>query len=431
VHASEISGKAFFCHFKVLRWLAPLVVMIMMWSGGIAAEPSVTQYLLFQSFVGEAAPDTGVYHRRLPKRGLQMIAQHIAETVRPAGGNPNRLLGFAVGPIATDQGEDDARSVIRDAFDIALETDMAVALHLDDYMFTAQARWPDGRGLRSAPGVTEWRDWSGAPAGALEIGWLPNVKLPLPLCYENPEVKRFVTYWTKDVIGQEIKQQINRLAQAGKAKLFAGVIVGWESNLFYGYCSLSQLGYSAQNPPADFDRERERILQRHIERWSKGIYDAGIPRDLIFTHITALPKRDYERMSARLPRARIRDIPGSTGFRAHWTAFNDYSHAGFSAYVDDGRFEDIHQAVQAQGGGRWAMAEGTNVVLTSQEGAARSPLDWETYLARSFNHGAMLVNIFGGFQGEGGGFRGSTESNEALAAYRKFLQGAQLIEGAK
>jgi hypothetical protein len=63
-----------------------------------------------------------------------------------------------------DQGEDDARSVIRDAFDIALETDMAVALHLDDYMFWAQARLPGGRLLRGTEGTTEWKDWSGTPA---------------------------------------------------------------------------------------------------------------------------------------------------------------------------------------------------------------------------------------------------------------------------
>jgi hypothetical protein len=54
---------------------------------------------------------------------------------------------------------------------------------------------------------------------------------------------------------------------------------------------------------------------------------------------------------------------------------------------------------------------------------------WEAYLARSFNHGAKIVDLFGGFQGEGAGeFGRSTESDEALAAYRKFLRGGHLAE---
>jgi hypothetical protein len=397
---------------------------------GFAAEPSAPQYLLFQIFLGGPEPRSGIYLKNRSKDDILRMARQIATAARPARGDPNRILGFAVGPIAVDQGEDDARSVIRDAFDIAWETDMAVALHLDDYMFWAQARLPDGRLLRGAEGTTEWKDWLETPAQGLEIGWLPNVKLAPQICYESPKVKEFTTYWTKDVIGQEVKRQFDRFVQAGKAKLFAGIIAGWESNLAYGYCSLSHLGYSAQNPPADFDHERERVLQRNIERWAKGISDAGIPRDLIFTHLGPIPKRDYDKLTAMLPRSRIREIPQSTAFRAFWTAFNGYSSPGFSAYPDDRRFADIYQAVRAYGRGTWAMAEGTNVVLGAPP--TRSPLAWETYLARSFNHGARIVDLFGGFQGEAAGeFGRSTESDEALAAYRKFLGGDHLVDDPK
>jgi len=400
----------------------------------VAAEPPTPQYLLFQIFIGSPDFRSGVYHRAMSKEDILRVARHIADTVRTARSDPNRILGFAVGPIAMDQGQDDARSVIRDAFDVALETDMAVALHLDDYMFWTQARWPDGRLLRAVQGTAEWRDWSGAPAGGLEISWLPNVKLAPQMCYESPEVRNFASYWTRDVIGGEVKKQFDRLVAAGKSQLFAGIIVGWESNLAYGYCSLSHLGYSSQRQPADFDREREHVLQRHIERWAKGIYDSGIPRDLIFTHIGPIPRRDYEKMSAMLSRARIREMPQSTAFRAFWTAFNSYSNGGFSAYPEEGRFEDIYEAVQAQNSRKWAMAEGTNTVLgpgTLPGVEARSSLNWETYLGRSFNHGATIVNIFGGFQGYSGEFTRSTESEDAITAYRKFLRGDSLVEDTK
>ncbi len=399
-------------------------------SPSAAAEPPTPQYLLFQIFLGAPDMQSGVFRRGASKDHILRVARQIADTVRPPHADPDRVLGFSIGPIAPDEAEDEARSAIRDAFDVALATDMAVALHLDDYMFWTRARLPDGRMLRDTPGTAEWKDWSATPAGGLEIGWLPNVKLMPQICYENPVAREFATHWTRDVIGAAVKQQYERPAQLGKARLFAGVITGWESNLAFGYCSLSELGYSAQHPPEDFDRERERVLQRHIERWAKGIYDAGIPRDLIFTHLGPIAKRDYDKLTATLPRSRLREIPQATAFRAFWTAFNGYSSPGFSAYPADGYFDDIHDAISAHGRGPWAIAEGTNVTVGSPP--ARSALAWESYLARGFNHGARLVNLFGGFQGAGAGeFARSTESSEALAAYRKFLSGGQLVEDPK
>src|SRR5262249_44771179 len=179
--------------------------------------------------------------------------------------------------------------------------------------------------LRDVPGTTEWRDWSETPAGPLQIGWLPNVRLAPQMCYENQTVRQFVMHWTTDVLGREIKRQYDRLVAAGKPELFAGVIAGWESNLADGYCSLSHLGFSAQRPPADFDHAREQVLQRHIEDWAKGIYDAQIPKDRIFTHVSPIGERAYQELVARVPLERIRQIPQSAAFRAYWTAFNRYS----------------------------------------------------------------------------------------------------------
>ena len=424
----------------VMPLLAAIFVAMFISVGSIAAEVVEPQALVFQIGIGAGGPDSTVYHCCLPKSAVLTIARQIAATVRTARRDPNRILGFAVGPIAMDQGADGARSVIRDAFDVALETDLAVALHLDDYMFSTQARWPDGRLLRDAQGTAEWKDWSQTPADGLQIGWMANARLMPQLCYENPQVTAFETYWSKEVIGQEVKKQLDRLVQAGKPALFAGVIAGWESNLSDGYCSLSNLGYGAQNPPADFDHERERVLQRHIERWAKGLNDAGIPRELIFTHVGIMPKPEHDRMTSTMSPDQMRKMPGSTAPRAFWTAFNRYSNPGFTGYPDTEGYREIYQAVHQYGRGSWAMAEGTDM------GDGRSlPLPWETYLAQSFNHGARLVNIFGAFQGGGGSPSGlpppfqqvisrakqATEGEEAVAAYRKFLQGNRLVEDSR
>jgi hypothetical protein len=53
----------------------------------------------------------------------------------------------------------------------------------------------------------------------------------------------------------------------------------------------------------------------------------------------------------------------------------------------------------------------------------------EDYLARMFNHGATMTNVFGwGVGDKATVFRRATESDEAVAAYRKFLRGARLEE---
>jgi hypothetical protein len=385
-------------------------------------QPPMPQYLLFEIFLG--GPNGGAFHRGTSKADILRSAQQIT-ALRPERTDPNRILGFSIGPVAMDLGSDEARAAIRDAFDVVLETDLAIAIHLDDYMFWGRARTPDGRLLRSIPGTAEWTDWSGTPAGSLQIGYLPNAGLAPQLCYENPAVREFATYWTRDVIGAEVKRQYDRLVRTGKEKLFAGVIAGWESNLAYGYCSLTQLGYGARNPPPDFDRAREQVLQRHIERWSKGIHDAGIPSDRIFTHLGPISKRDHDHMRSMIPATHIRRIHQSTALRAFWTAFNSYSNPGFSAYAEADIYDDIERALKANGRTIWALAEGANISPASP--SAPPPMSWEAYLAKHVNRGAKITNIFGAFQGPGSGeFGRAAESPEAIAAYRKFLRGETL-----
>jgi hypothetical protein len=163
--------------------------------------------------------------------------------------------------------------------------------------------------------------------------------------------------------------------------------------------SLTYLGYSAANPPANLADAQAVVLQRHISLWAQYLTQAGIPARSIFTHLA---------------------IPGGI---QPWVAVNPYSNPGWSNYVWSDDFVQIYDAVGTK---PWAQAEGSNVVLTPT-GASVSPYSWETYLAASYNHGAQIVTIFGAFQGETGGFERAL-SAEALAAYSKFLGGNTLIE---
>lgn len=410
-----------------VRLLAGLIVTITA-TLSARAEVQGPQYLLFQIFTGTPDQSSGVFHRGLSKADLLTDVRQIGSAVQVTPGVANRLVGFSVGPIAMDEGETEARQLIDDAFAVAVQTNLAVAFHLDDYMFWSQASASGGRLLRTSAGTTEWTDWSGTPAPGMQIDWLPNVNLPPQLCYENPAVIAFVVNWTKNVVGQEIAIQYKKLAQAGKGALFAGVISGWESNMSYGYCSMTQLGFSATNLPANLEHEREVVLQRQIARWSQGIANAGIATNRIFTHVAPMPEQNYEQLVAAVPAAKIMQMPNSTAFDAYWVAFNSTSSPGFSAYVDADRFSQIYAALQANNGISWAMAEGSNLML-SPTGPVAPSFGWESYLARNFNHGAVLVNIYGGFQGaQMGVFQQAAQSSAAIAAYQKFLSGGVLVE---
>ncbi len=100
----------------------------------------------------------------------------------------------------------------------------------------------------------------------------------------------------------------------------------------------------------------------------------------------------------------------------------------FSFYPDADILGDIYAAVGSHGNPHWASAEGTNVDIHTLP--FRIPDEgMEDYLARMFNHGATVTNVFGFDVGDKENlFRRATESDEAVAAYRKFLRGARLNE---
>jgi len=65
---------------------------------------------------------------------------------------------------------------------------------------------------------------------------------------------------------------------------------------------------------------------------------------------------------------------------------------GFSTYPRIGVFDQIQEERSLHGEPAWASSEGTNLLPPGPAG--NSGITMETYLARSFNHGATLVNVY-------------------------------------
>ena len=154
--------------------------------------------------------------------------------------------------------------------------------------------------------------------------------------------------------------------------------------------------------------------------------ERGVSPQRIYSHTAFFPRRAF-----KIGGKQEATYSQHNNFAIPSVAFGKHHRPGFSTYPAPGRFDDIYEELARHKQVGWASCEGTNLQLGS--GPGQSGMTMETYLAKMFNHGATLVNIFswgiGGEANKNMSFRVVTEGEEALRAYRKFLKGESLIEG--
>lgn len=399
-----------------------------------AAEEAL--YLSFQVFTDTPSPHQGAGSQSMPNgpptRGvLDEFAADIIARIGGAGAG-RRRLALMFGPILFDHSDEQAARLIADAFEIALARGVAVGFHIDDQMF-----WRGRTDLLNDSRNVERADWDSPPSQARRLDWGPSpARLAPQMCLNSPAIEAEVRRRGRDVIGAAIAAGLKRLEEAGQKDLFAGVIAGWETHIGrdfanpahpLGFCAMANLGLGPNATIEAMDQARVRVLQRFISLWAQAIADAGVPETRIYSHIAFTPRRHFERRGGAT-------YAQASNFALIETAFGAARRAGFSTYPSPGLLEEIVEAARERGGAPWASAEGANVLLTNavmERGDPGSGMSMETYLARHFNRGAALVNLFGWGLGEADNpFRRAAEDAGAIAAYRKFLRGEMLIEGA-
>jgi hypothetical protein len=317
---------------------------------------------------------------------------------------------------------------------------VAVGFHIDDSMF-----WARRKDLWSDPNNVEAKDWDGTPNTGRLLDWqtAPGSKpdgAPPQMCFNSKVIQREVRQRSA-LLGKAIQAGVNRLQRLKRPELFAGVIAGSETQIgrdfktgkYLGYRALLNRGFSREHPPQDMDLEREKVVQEFIELWTKGLAAAGVSPQKIYSHTALFSRRAFK----------IGDNQDTTGARVESASYSQHNHfappsvafgnhhrPGFSTYPHPGNFDDIYEELTKHRQVGWASCEGTNLQLGS--GPGQSGMNMETYLAKMFNHGGTLVNIFswgiGGEANKNMSFRVVTEGEEALQAYRKFLKGEPLIE---
>jgi len=385
-------------------WLALAGLVILMFAGSVYGEDQPPRYLAFQFFTasgGAHIPNWDVQPKDLRARVSEL------KDLIGVMGTDNRHLGFILGLLSFDNTDDEIREFIASGFDTALKTGVAVGFHIDDSMF-----WGRLKELNTPENI-EWLDWSGAPSGGRVVKWDPPNKMRLlpPLCLNSRGVLHAVRV-RASLIGNEIAKGLVKLREAGEQELFIGVIAGSETQIgrdfdtgkTVGFCALTNAGYSEENPPAHIDAARSQIVRAFIDVWAQALTEAGVPQGKVYSHVGL----DSEEMAS--------------------SAFCGFCVPGASTYPFPG-FVDMWRKVLADHGNPpWASSEGTAMDPREARRGGRG-IGMEGYLGSLFNHGAVLVNIFGwGLGDESNAFRKIAEGPEALAAYRKFLRGEKLGE---
>lgn len=390
------------------------------------------QYLAFQFFstsTNEPMGDYGTLLPLVPKSRLEDFMKTLQNKVGTEE-HPRRKLSVMIGPLALDHSDEAITQAIAEAFDLALQYDIAVGFHLDDGMYWASREdlWSDAENI-------EWADWEGTPSQSRNVDWIQK-RLAPHMCFNSPNVLTAMESFM-DNIAEAINEGRATLKTENRGNLFAGVIVGWETSLDkewsteaqLGYHALKNRGYSESNPPADLDEERIKIVQEYLNFLAEPLMGSGIPKEKVYAHIAFLSKVTYDEFKKINPALDSISYYQINGFATPEITSALNFQAGFSTYPNEGVLEQLHNLDNGSLSG-WASSEGTNMMLQDQP--LPSGYSMESYLARHYNHGANLVNLFsfglGGIDPFNNALNDATEGEEALKAYKKFLEGKILKE---
>lgn len=394
------------------------------------ARQEAPQYLAFQVFTGGFNSSDMRQSMPPPPEDLLEEVEGIRDRIQPLPGLESRRIGFIPGPLSFDNTDEQVTALIASSFDIALKTNMAVGFHIDDSMFWGRLK------QLNIPGSIEWIDWSGTPSTGRRLDWSSKPTKIMPqLCLNNKAVTDTVKKRAA-LIGHEVASGIKKLRAAGKDALFIGVIAGWETQIGrdfrsgkeIGYCALTNKGFSAQKPPADFESARADIVREFIDLWAKELAKGGVPPQKIYSHTAFMSEPLYHLAKRLQPGQFAASYLESVNATPPAVAFGPGHAPGFSTYPQPGHLAQIAAELKKHGNPGWASSEGTAIDPGDAE-QGKPGKNMEGYLGNLFNHGARLVNIFGWDVGSNDNpFRKVAEDEASIAAYRKFLRGEKLNE---
>jgi hypothetical protein len=322
------------------------------------------------------------------------------------------------------------------ALDTSEKTGYPVLIHLDDWNFPPPSTDPD------------WVEWTAFPKpgethGPLVkrrwLNWGSWVVTGPPPNYESPKFRAFMRSQLEAGVAKPIAQRLSRWRNEGRANLFAGLVVGWESGYYSfpppvpnprptagketfqddevvttGYAALTRRGYTAERLATEArarhisekDLFRElmcRVVHDYSEYLCGICARAGIPTDRIYTHYTPAITASAPAVAA----ADGRLLPLST-------AVNSYSRPGFTMTRGWADLPKVADEMRRIGRREWGAVELEIVPGSRTEQEALEQFDWLT------QRGVRVMCVYGWWEAEGHPF--AVRGTGAVAGMKRWLE---------
>lgn len=342
--------------------------------------------------------------------------------------------GF-IGPMLLTQSVTEMKKQVNDVFDAAEKYNVPVYFQLDDCnnystLFGSGATTK----FYEDPEMCEWVDFpaEGESYGGERYGMLPRFWFNWSVWtysqafpnFASQKLRDFVVANLKEGFIKPMKARYEKLIKAGKAYLYAGCAVGWETHIPDYSVSNTMLNMSPSTPPKDvltgntmqafefaqygygalhslgYDRAKLEseaaalskdvnvyikeilfgVIHDYTELLAKTVCDAGVPQRKIFTHTVGHHSTKPESSNY------------CTFFPPMWVAVNDYSTPGYTMSPVTCPY-NLNNAVA-----RIKAADPEQDNLAIAEGYAAgfdTVAKAETYFTETFGAGGRLITAFG------------------------------------
>ena len=350
----------------------------------------------------------------------------------------DRQIGFGVVIKMLNTPREEIRKQVESALDKAEATGYPVLIHVDDWNFTPPD-WKD-------PEIVEWTAFPepgerfGTTVKRRWINWGSWIVAGPPPNVESSKFREYARERLEKDIAGPIALRLKEWKTGGRSHLFAGLVVGWETGFYTadhidltkrpssgdqtfgddelvrtGYAALTARGYTAAAITERAQREgktqkalMQELMWGALHDYSEYLCDvtrrAGLPRERIYTHYTAIgtvPDRGRihsDGMLAPLP-----------------TAANPNSRPGYTMTFQWFDRDVTEKTLAEMRCSEWGAVEVEITKPTRSETAALAHFDWLT------KHGAKVICLYGWWEKPDSIF--AIQSTGAVPAIRRWLAG--------
>jgi len=353
-------------------------------------------------------------------------------------GDRDRQIGFGIVIKMLNTPREEIRKQVASALDKAENTGYPVLIHVDDWNFTPP-EWKD-------PEMVEWTAFPaagerfGPPVKRRWINWGSWFVAGPPPNVESSKFREYARERLEKEIAGPIALRLKRWETEGRSHLFAGLVVGWETGFYTadnidlkerptfgdqtfgddelvrtGYAALTARGHTAAAITERAQREGKtrnalmnELMWGALHDYSEYLCDvsrrAGLPRERIYTHYTAIgtvPHRGRVHADGSLAPLQTAENPSS---RPGYTMTSEWFDRGVTEKTLAGMLCS-----------EWGAVEVEITKPTRSETAALAHFDWLT------KHGAKVICLYGWWEKPGHMF--AIQSTGAVPAIRRWLAG--------